>query len=173
MWSNGVDAFCMLVTRVLFFTLVNVYEIRDKKWDSKIIQNLSCKRMRTRDCRTRKKPSYLCKKLSLNKFLVGWLPHQFEELKHGSPRCQNQPAKQKHKILINNNLEAFKTIDGTCTIPPISDISKFACAHVWSACVITHSLIVTFAGGCLTFINICRKIKKKQRKKRIKYQLKS
>ena len=110
-----------------------------------------------------KKTSYLCKKLSLNKFLVDWLPHQFEELKHGSPRCQNQPAKQKHNILINNNLEAFKTIDGTCTIPPISDISKFACAHVWSACVITRSLIVTFAGGCLPFINICRKIKKKQR----------
>ena len=164
MWSNGVDAFYILVTRVLFFTLVNVYKIRDKKWDSKIIQKLSCTRMRT---------CYLCKKLSLNKFLVGWLPHQFEELKHGSPRCQNQPAKQKNNILINNNLEAFRTIDGTCTIPLISDISKFACAHVWSACVITRSLIVTFAGGCLAFINICRKIKKKQRKKRIKYQLKS
>ena len=31
MWSNGVAAVCILVTRVVSFTLVNVYEIRDKK----------------------------------------------------------------------------------------------------------------------------------------------
>ena len=31
MWSIGVGAVCILVTRVVSFTLVNVYEITDKK----------------------------------------------------------------------------------------------------------------------------------------------
>ena len=31
MWSNGVGAVCILVTRVVSFTLVNVYEITMKK----------------------------------------------------------------------------------------------------------------------------------------------
>ena len=48
----------------------------------------------------------------------------------------------------------------TCTIMPISDKSRFAYAHVWSVCVITRSLLVTFANECLTFI--CRKIRKKE-----------
>ena len=56
----------------------------------------------------------------------------------------------------------------TCTIMPISDKSRFAYAHVWSVCVITRSLLVTFANECLTLI--CRKIRKKEgpkKKKRI------
>ena len=60
----------------------------------------------------------------------------------------------------------------TCTIMPISDKSRFAYAHVWSVCVITRSLLVTFANECLTFI--CRKIRKKegpQQKNMNKYQL--
>ena len=74
MWSNGVAAVCILVTRVVSFTLVNVYEIRDKKkWDFKIIQKMPfirhyrvkeckpwlfstfCWIARTRDCRTWRK----------------------------------------------------------------------------------------------------------------------
>ena len=31
MWSHGVGAVCILVTRVVSFTLVNVYEITDEK----------------------------------------------------------------------------------------------------------------------------------------------
>ena len=31
MWSNGVGAVCILVTRLVSFTLVNVYEITDEK----------------------------------------------------------------------------------------------------------------------------------------------
>ena len=43
MWSNGVGAVCIFMTRVLSFTLVNVYEITDKKkWDFKIMQKLRC-----------------------------------------------------------------------------------------------------------------------------------
>ena len=60
----------------------------------------------------------------------------------------------------------------TWTIMPISDKSRFAYAHVWSVCVITRSLLVTFANECLTFI--CRKIRKKegpQKKYMNKYQL--
>ena len=42
MWSNGVGAVCILVTRVVSFTLVNVYEIIDKKnWDFKIIPKIT------------------------------------------------------------------------------------------------------------------------------------
>ena len=48
----------------------------------------------------------------------------------------------------------------TCAIMPISDKSRFAYAHVWSVCVITRSLLVTFANECLTVI--CRKIRKKE-----------
>ena len=74
MWSNGVAAVCILVTRVVSFTIVNVYEIRDKKkWDFKIIQKMPfirhyrvkeckpwlfstfCWIARTRDCRTWRK----------------------------------------------------------------------------------------------------------------------
>ena len=76
-----------------------------------------------------------------------------------------QPTKQKLNILVNKNLKALKTIDGTCTIPAISVKSRFAYAHVWSVCVITRSLLVAFARGCYAFINICCKIRKRHRKK--------
>ena len=42
MWSNGVGAVCILMTRVVSFTFVNVYEIREKKLDLKIMQKLPC-----------------------------------------------------------------------------------------------------------------------------------
>ena len=42
MWSNGVGAVCILVTRVVSFTLVNVYELKDRKAGIKIMQTLSC-----------------------------------------------------------------------------------------------------------------------------------
>ena len=67
----------------------------------------------------------------------------------------------------------LKLLTVTCTIPPISDKSRFACAHVWSVCVITRSLLVAFTRGCFAFISICREIRKKQKKKGTKYQLKS
>ena len=49
---------------------------------------------------------------------------------------KKQPNKQKLIILVNKNQKAFETIDGTCTIPPISDISGFSYAHVWFVCFI-------------------------------------
>ena len=39
-WSNGVGAVCTLVTSVVSFTFVNVYEIKYKKWAIKIMQKL-------------------------------------------------------------------------------------------------------------------------------------
>ena len=62
-----------------------------------------------------------------------------------------------HLTQININKQPTKV---TCTTMPISDKSGFAYAHVWSVCVITRSLLVTFANECLTFI--CRKIRKKE-----------
>ena len=84
-----------------------------------------------------------------------------------------QPTKQKVIILVIRNLKAFKTVDCTCTILSISDKSMFTFAHVWSVCVITCSLLLAFARDYFALISICRKIRKKYRKKWIKYQLKS
>ena len=69
------------------------------------------------------------------------------------PRYQNK-HQQKNQLL---------TV--TCTIMPISDKSRFACAHVWPVCVITSSLLVAFANECFAFISICCKVRKKQGKK--------
>ena len=41
MWSKGVGAVCILVTRVVYFTLVNVYELTDRKEGITIMQQLS------------------------------------------------------------------------------------------------------------------------------------
>ena len=86
MRSNGVAAVCILVTRVVFFTLVNVYEIRDKKNE---ISKLSKKclsyaitvlksashgcfqlfaELRERKIVVHEEKSYLCKKLSCDNF---------------------------------------------------------------------------------------------------------
>ena len=83
MWSNGVAAVCILVTRVVSFTLVNVYEIRDKKNE---ISKLSKKclsyaitvlksasfqlfaELREREIVVHEEKSYLCKKLSRDNF---------------------------------------------------------------------------------------------------------
>ena len=109
-----------------------------KKWDFKIMQKLPCiSHYRIKDCKSCLFSTRDC--------------HTWRKL----------------NILVNKNLKTFKTIDGTCTISPISDISRFACAHVWSVCVITPSLIVAFSRGCYAFINICRKIRKKHRKKKL------
>ena len=42
MWSKGVGAVCILVTGMVFFTLVNVYKLTDRKEGIRIMQNLSC-----------------------------------------------------------------------------------------------------------------------------------
>ena len=42
MWSKGVGAVCILVTREVSFTLVNVYKLTDRKEGIKILQNSSC-----------------------------------------------------------------------------------------------------------------------------------
>ena len=42
MWSKGVGAVCILVARVVYFTLVNVYELTDRKEGITIMQQLSC-----------------------------------------------------------------------------------------------------------------------------------
>ena len=86
MWSNVVAAVCILVTRVVSFTLVNVYEIRDKKNE---ISKLSKKclsyaitvlksashgcfqlfaELREREIVVHEEKSYLCKKLSRDNF---------------------------------------------------------------------------------------------------------
>ena len=52
--------------------------------------------------------------------------------------------------------KVFNTINCTCTIPSISDISRLACAHVWSVCVITGSVNVAFLRSCFALICICR-----------------
>ena len=107
-----------------------------KKWDFKIMQTLPCIiHYRVKDCKSCLFSTRDCR----------------------TCRILN--------ILVKNNLKTFETIDGTYTIPPISDISRFARAHVWSVCVITRSLIVAFARSCYAFINICRKITKNHRKK--------
>ena len=46
-----------------------------------------------------------------------------------------QPTKQEVIIPVNRNLKAFEAVDCTCTVLPISDKSRFTCAHVWSVCV--------------------------------------
>ena len=71
MWTNGVGTVCILVTRVVSFTLVKVYEITDKK---NAISKLCKKRRaqaitfgriaRTRDYRTWGKKVIYVKKLS-------------------------------------------------------------------------------------------------------------
>ena len=72
---------------------------------------------------------------------------------------------QKLIILVNSNLKAFQTVDCTCTILSISDKSRFTSTHIWSTCIITRSLLVASARACAAFINIYRKIRKKEIKK--------
>ena len=58
MWSNGVDAVCILVTRVVSFTLVNVHKLSDRNNGTKIMQkkkliilvNSNLKAFQTVDC---------------------------------------------------------------------------------------------------------------------------
>ena len=125
-----------------WFSLHSSTSIRSeiKKWDFKIMQKLPCiSHYRFKDCKSCLFSTRDCRT---------W---------------------RKLNILVKNNLKTFETIDGTYTISPISDISRFARAHVWSVCVI----IVAFARSCYAFIDISRKIRKKHRKKWLSYQLKS
>ena len=75
------------------------------------------------------------------------------------------PTIQKLIILVNSNLKAFQTVDCTCTILSISDKSRFTSTHIWSTCIITRGLLVASARACAAFINIYRKIRKKEIKK--------
>ena len=61
---------------------------------------------------------------------------------------------------------ASEIIYCTCTMASISNISRFACANVWSACVVTSSIYVAFAWICFAFVNICQKRKKKEKKEK-------
>ena len=61
---------------------------------------------------------------------------------------------------------ASEIIYCTCTMASISNISRFACANVWSACVVTSSIYVAFAWICFAFVNICQKRKKKEKKRK-------
>ena len=66
---------------------------------------------------------------------------------------------------------ASEIIYCTCTMASISNISRFACANVWSACVFTSSIYVAFAWICFAFVNICQKRKKnKKREKNEKWE---
>ena len=60
-------------------------------------------------------------------------------------------------------MKAFEIIDCTCTVVSISSISRFACANVWSAHVVTSSIDVTFVGVCFAFVNICQKKEKREK----------
>ena len=60
------------------------------------------------------------------------------------------------------NLKATEIIDCTCTIASISSISRFAYANVWSVCVVTSSIYMTFVGVCFAFVNIFHKKKEKR-----------
>ena len=68
----------------------------------------------------------------------------------------------------NTLLYVFETIDSTwrCTIASISSISRFASAHVRSACVNTSGVYVTWARVCFAFVNISQKFKKWNKEKR-------
>ena len=85
MWSNGVAAVCILVTRVVSFAFVNIYKIRGKKKMGfqnyvkiAVHKPLPCLRVQAMvvfnlllDCKNArlsymKKTSYLCKKIPLN-----------------------------------------------------------------------------------------------------------
>ena len=72
------------------------------------------------------------------------------------------PTIQKLIILVNSNLKVFQTVYCTCTILSISDKSRFTSTHIWSTCIITRSLLVASARACAAFINIYRKIRKKE-----------
>ena len=101
-WSIGVGAVCILVTRVVSFTLVNVYEITDKKKmgfrnHAKIVVHkpLPCLKSaswiaRTRDCRPWRKKVVYAKNLSLNNFKSGNCLTYSKKLKYGLPRYQNK-----------------------------------------------------------------------------------
>ena len=72
--------------------------------------------------------------------------------------------------MVKTNLKASEIIDYNCTVASISSISRFAFANVWSVCVITSSIYVTFTGVCFAFVNICLK-KKGKKEKRMTDQL--
>ena len=65
--------------------------------------------------------------------------------------------------------KVFNTINCTCTIPSISDISRLACAHVWSVCVITRSVNVAFLRSCFALVRICRENQQISQRKEEKY----
>ena len=77
---------------------------------------------------------------------------------------KQQHQQTKNIIIVEKNLKASEIIDCTCTIASISSISRFACANVWSVCVITSSIYMTFARVRFAFVNICQKIKIKREK---------
>ena len=70
-------------------------------------------------------------------------------------------------IIVKRNLKASEIIDCTCTIASISSIARFAFANVWSVCVVTDSVYLTFAGICFAFVNICQKREKREKNKKI------
>ena len=76
----------------------------------------------------------------------------------------NNDNSEKIIIEFEKNWKAFEIIDCTCTIVSISSISRFACANVWSVCIITNSIYVTFARVCSAFVNICPKGGKKEKR---------
>ena len=64
---------------------------------------------------------------------------------------------------------AFSSKSHTClneAIASISSISRFASAHVRSACVNTSGVYVTWARVCFAFVNISQKFKKLNKEKR-------
>ena len=92
MWSIGVGTVCILVTRVVSFTLVNVYEITDKKkWDFEWINiNYRYKHfdfyqtaIGTQQLSNSQKPQFICSFLLL---VVLW-PYFSVKLLFLSSRC--------------------------------------------------------------------------------------
>ena len=83
--------------------------------------------------------------------------------------CQKRKKGKKmaYQLLVCP-VELRQNIECTCTVFPISSISRFARANVWSVCVVTNSIYVTFAGVCFAFVDICQKRKKGKIEKRLK-----
>ena len=86
---------------------------------------------------------------------------------HGLPSHQKKTTNSNNKQTMKHSHDSSqqKTVDCTCTIMSISDISRFACTDVWSVCVITRSVYVTFVRSCFAFISICHTITKERREK--------
>ena len=120
------------------------------------------------DCEN-KRFSHNEKNLTYTAKVVICRPPTLQNLNLGYPRYwkqnrNNNNNRQKLIMMVKMNLKATEIIDCTCTVASISSISRFAYANVWSVCVVTSSIYMTFVGVCFAFVNIFQKKKKKEKR---------